>query len=423
MARHTPNGIVQAMRSLRLSNTLTSRSNIPFLSSAARKYATEAEPVDGEPVKAEPPMAESPMAESPMAEPPKAEPVTTEPVEAVKAAPEIDFEKFGLAPARIVPASPSYFSGSPRFIDHVLHLEGLQNKLASHPLVDASEAPRMAWLKLAQFRDFVGEPVPVKKYKGFLKILQSLNRIAPRDKPPVVHEALSTFLRPGNPYLAQHKPREVDEMGRARAKGKRKESTAVVQLVEGEGEVLVNGKTLVEVFQRLHDRESALWPLRVTDRLDRYNVWATVHGGGVTGQAEAITLAVARALLLHEPGLKPSLRKGTLYTIFISVYLEIITNKSGLQLVSLPSMLVVWRERRLVTSRPARCLPGSSVNWDLVPSDAVTFSLHLPCIIFICRSSLSWQFCFIYILYSNAYGAFINDIVLLFPKPASLYLY
>lgn len=315
MARHTPNGIVQAMQSLRLNSTLPYRSSVPFLSSGARKYATEAEPTEA--VKAEPVEA---------AKPEPVETASPEPVEVVKAAPEIDFTKFKLAPARIVPASPSYFSGSPRFIDHVLRIEALQTSLSAYPLVDASEAPRMAWLKLAQFRDFVGEPVPVKKYKGFLKILQSLNRIAPGDKPAYVTNALSTFLRPGNPYLTQHKPREVDEMGRARAKGKRKESTAVVQLVEGEGEVLVNGKSLVEVFQRLHDRESALWPLRVTDRLDRYNVWATVHGGGVTGQAEAITLAVARALLLHEPGLKPSLRKGTLYTIFMSAYLEIITN-------------------------------------------------------------------------------------------------
>ncbi|KAJ5280005.1 37S ribosomal protein S9 [Penicillium angulare] len=284
MARHAPNGIVQAMQSLRLSNSTHSGSKIPTLSRAVRNYATEA----------------------------KTNPETDT---SVKAAPQIDFERFKLAPARMVPASPSYFSGNPRFIDHVLRLESMQAKYANLPIVEAAQAPRMAWLKLAQFRDFVGEVVPVKKYRSLLKILQQMNRIVPEMVPNEVRQTLASFLRPGNPYSKEATPRQVDDMGRARAKGKRKESTAVVQLVEGEGEVLVNGKSLVEVFQRLHDRESALWPLRCTERLDKYNVWATVHGGGVTGQAEAITLAIARALLIHEPGLKPSLRRAGVITV------------------------------------------------------------------------------------------------------------
>ena len=92
--------------------------------------------------------------------------------------------------------------------------------------------------------------------------------------------------------------------------GRRKESSAKVYLVEGTGEVLVNGKSLVQLFPRLHDRESALWALKVTERMDKYNVFALVEGGGVTGQAESITLALAKALLVHEPALKPALRRG-----------------------------------------------------------------------------------------------------------------
>lgn len=177
----------------------------------------------------------------------------------------------------------------------------------------------MAWFKLAQFRDFVGEAVPVKKYKSLLKILQQLNRIEPSIAPSEVRTTIAEFLRPGNPYLKEHAPREVDESGCARAKGRRKTSTAVVQLVEGEGEVLVNGRSMVEVFQRVDDREKALWALRAADRLDKYNVWARVHGGGTTGQAEATTLAIGRALLLHEPGLKPVLRKGEFFSYILCV--------------------------------------------------------------------------------------------------------
>jgi len=180
----------------------------------------------------------------------------------------------------------------------------------------------MAWFKLPQFRDFVGEAVPMKKYKSLLKILQRMNCIQPDLVPDEVRETLSKFLRPGNPYAAEEVHRTVDEHGRARAKGKRKESTAVVQLVEGEGEVLVNGKSIVDVFKRIHDRESALHALRITQRLDKYNAWIVVKGGGVTGQAEAITLALGRALLMHEPGLKAVLRKG-MFLIFFKTHLLI----------------------------------------------------------------------------------------------------
>lgn len=284
----------------------------------------------------------------------------------VQAAPEIEFEKFYTQPARIVPASPAYFSGSPKFIDHLLNLETILAKWASLPTVAPSEAPRMAWFKLAQFRDFVGEPVPTKKYKNLIKILQRLNRIDPKIMPIEVRDTLKTFLRPGNPYGNKPAPATVDEMGRARGRGKRKTSSAVVHLVEGEGDVMVNGKTLVEAFPRLHDRESATWPLRCTSRLDKYNVWATARGGGVTGQAEAITLALARALLVHEPGLKPVLRKG-------AYNMRVATRSLNILLIILQPVLsrwmrVVWRERSLVMSRPARCPPGSRGEAGLSPA-------------------------------------------------------
>ncbi|KAJ5753712.1 uncharacterized protein N7511_007865 [Penicillium nucicola] len=287
MAWHKPN-IAQAMQSLRLTALPKPTSRLSTLQTHTRNhrsYATEAEA-----------QAEA----------------TNTPAPAAR---EIDFESFVQKPARIIPASSAYFSGSPRFIDHVLKLEALQAKYAPLPTLVAGEAPRMAWFKLAQFRDYVGEPVPMKKYKSLVKILQRLNRIQPELVPAEVRDALESFLRPGNPYAVKHEPATLDENGRARGKGKRKESSAVVQLVEGEGEVLINGKSLVEAFKRVHDRESALWALRCTQRLDKYNVWATVRGGGVTGQAEAVTLAIGRALMVHEPGLKSVLRKAGAITV------------------------------------------------------------------------------------------------------------
>ncbi|KAL3448563.1 ribosomal protein S5 domain 2-type protein [Aspergillus insuetus] len=228
---------------------------------------------------------------------------------------EIDFEHFRAMPARIVPVSPSYFSGIPKFYDHLLRLERLLALNATLPTVPSGEAPRKAWMKIAQFREHLGEEVPTKKYMGLLKVVYRLNCIDPSLIPEEVNAALQEFVRPGNPLGEAPAPRQLDELGRARGKGKRKASNAVVHLVEGEGEVLVNGRTLAEVFPRLHDRESATWALRCSSRLDKYNVFARVRGGGTTGQAEAMTLALARALLIHEPGLKPILRKAGVVTV------------------------------------------------------------------------------------------------------------
>lgn len=230
----------------------------------------------------------------------------------ITAAPPIDTTKLKTSPQRILPASPAYFTGTPKFIDHVLKLEQIHSKYFMLPTVPAGEAPRTAFLKHSDYKNAINEEVPAAKYRQLQKILSRLNQIQPDKVPQEVKDILKTFTRPGDPYQQKIVPKKLDEMGRARGVGRRKTSHATVWLVEGEGKVLINGKNIVQVFPRVHDRESALWPLRTTNRLDKYNVFAVTRGGGVTGQAEAITVALGKALLVHEPAMKPILRKGML---------------------------------------------------------------------------------------------------------------
>jgi ribosomal protein S9 len=143
-----------------------------------------------------------------------------------------------------------------------------------------------------------------------LVMLKRLNRVHPALLPVEIQRTLQRYKRRVQPNYNRAKPIEIDGWGRARAVGRRKSSHAVVFLVEGDGECLINGRTLVDYFGRLHDRESAVWALKSTQRLDKYNVFAVAKGGGTTGQAEAITLGVAKALLAHEPDLRLALRKG-----------------------------------------------------------------------------------------------------------------
>jgi len=168
----------------------------------------------------------------------------------------------------------------------------------------------VAWKTIDQYRIMTNEPVKTLRFHKMLHVLRRLNCIHPSLMPKEVLDAMQRYKKDAQPGDIKPAPGIIDELGRAKGVGRRKTSSAVVWVVEGEGEVFINGKSLVQFFGRLHDRESAMWALKVTQRLDKYNVWGMVTGGGVTGQAEALTLAVAKALLVHEPALKPALRRG-----------------------------------------------------------------------------------------------------------------
>lgn len=211
---------------------------------------------------------------------------------------------------RIVPASPSYFTATPRYTDDLLHLSALLRKHTTLPILPAIEAPKVAWKTIDLYKAEVSEPVRVKGYSMLVQLLKRLNRIHPSLIPEEVTQALEKFKRRVQPHHNVPKPIIIDKWGRAKAVGRRKSSSASVFVVEGEGNVMINGRTLTNYFGRLHDRETAVWGLKVTQRMDKYNVWALAKGGGTTGQADAIALGLAKALLAHEPDLKPALRKG-----------------------------------------------------------------------------------------------------------------
>jgi len=229
----------------------------------------------------------------------------------IQAADEIDFKSTGPLPmARPVPGSPSYFSRIPIFNDKLLHLENLMRAHSQLPTIPASQVNRVAWKTIKDFRQSLGEHMKESDFNRCITLVKRLHQIHPDMKPREVKLALKTFEREIQPFYREESKAPIDKLGRALGAGRRKASTARAWLVEGTGEIQINSKSLSEFFGRVHDRESAVWALQATERLNKYNVWALVKGGGTTGQAEALTLAIAKALLAHEPALKPALRKG-----------------------------------------------------------------------------------------------------------------
>jgi small subunit ribosomal protein S9 len=96
--------------------------------------------------------------------------------------------------------------------------------------------------------------------------------------------------------------------------GRRKSSTARVFLRKGEGRITINGRPLDEFFGRETARMIVRQPLELTQTTDKFDVVVTAAGGGTTGQAGAIRLGIARALVEYDESLKSELRKAGFVT-------------------------------------------------------------------------------------------------------------
>lgn len=83
--------------------------------------------------------------------------------------------------------------------------------------------------------------------------------------------------------------------------GRRKTAVARVRLRPGTGKISINGRELDTHFPNLKDRNDVRAPLEATDSSTRFDVWINVNGGGLTGQAGACVLGIARALIQADP--------------------------------------------------------------------------------------------------------------------------
>jgi small subunit ribosomal protein S9 len=91
--------------------------------------------------------------------------------------------------------------------------------------------------------------------------------------------------------------------------GRRKSSVARVRLYVGTGDYKLNGRTMDDYFTDPELRRRAHEAFKVTDLEGRYDVIATLEGGGTTGQSDALRLGIARSLIEIDPELRPALKR------------------------------------------------------------------------------------------------------------------
>ncbi|OXM66968.1 30S ribosomal protein S9 [Amycolatopsis vastitatis] len=102
--------------------------------------------------------------------------------------------------------------------------------------------------------------------------------------------------------------------GNAQTVGRRKEAVVRVRVVPGTGEFKLNGRTLEEYFPNKVHQQLIREPLVTVEKPDSFDIFANLHGGGVSGQAGALRLAIARALVEVDADDRPALKKAGFLT-------------------------------------------------------------------------------------------------------------
>jgi small subunit ribosomal protein S9 len=113
---------------------------------------------------------------------------------------------------------------------------------------------------------------------------------------------------------ARPTPRRPISDAQAHTVGRRKEAVVRVRLIPGSGAFNLNGRTLEQYFPNKVHQQLIREPLVTTDKVDVYDVIANLKGGGITGQAGALRLAIARALVELDADDRPVLKKAGFLT-------------------------------------------------------------------------------------------------------------
>ncbi|MFI9450908.1 30S ribosomal protein S9 [Amycolatopsis sp. WAC 01375] len=125
---------------------------------------------------------------------------------------------------------------------------------------------------------------------------------------PAVGEAVATSETPGTARPSRAAG------GNAQTVGRRKEAVVRVRVVPGTGEFKLNGRTLEEYFPNKVHQQLIREPLVTVDKPDSFDIFANLHGGGISGQAGALRLAIARALVEVDADDRPALKKAGFLT-------------------------------------------------------------------------------------------------------------
>lgn len=220
---------------------------------------------------------------------------------------------------RVVPRHMAFYMSNPRHEEVVRRLNQLVQRYINLPTVDPKNYTSSKWINPAEEESGTTRRLTGPQKRIFSDLVRRLDRIDPQLVPREV-EAVLACLRADSQVsgqaVNQRKIKTLDSEGRAIAVGHRKSASARVVLVQVRddevGQIYINGRSIEESFASFMHRQSVLYPLRVADAVGKFNIWATVQGGGISGQADAVAHGISQALVIQNPLLRPRLNRADL---------------------------------------------------------------------------------------------------------------
>ncbi len=153
----------------------------------------------------------------------------------------------------------------------------------------------------------------VKEVKDLKDLGAAVKAEAPAEEAKA-ETADATEAAPEAEARPEKKEPKLDAQGRAYATGRRKDAVARVWVKPGSGKVVVNGREQETYFARQTHRLILNQPFLIVNKVGKFDVMATVKGGGLSGQAGAVRHGISRALENFDPELRPALKKAGMIT-------------------------------------------------------------------------------------------------------------
>ena len=199
--------------------------------------------------------------------------------------PEVAFDGDGR------PLDAGFYTGAPAF-HNVLYKVYLQLKSLGAVAGERPSTPTTNWLKKEVMSNRIFEELSEFQYEELIKRLNGLASHPAASTNSATQKMLLAFQTNQSNRLLADSLKHVHSDGPVQTVGRRKTSTAVVQVWPGSGTVTVNKRPLVEYFSRPEDRQQVLYPLLLTKALDEYDIVVFVGGGGLTGMCAGIPLVI-----------------------------------------------------------------------------------------------------------------------------------
>lgn len=219
---------------------------------------------------------------------------------------------------RVVPEMMSFYMANPALEEALRTLRSLVDKFTDLPLVPLSEYERPTWIDPSTLYGETKGGLSSEEKDKFYSLLDRLNRIEPKLQPShlqgLMYEmkdknslgsAVVTGTANQPSRITSLLRKQLDSLGRSITVGRRKSASARVIIARARenqpGQLVVNGRSIEQYFPSIIQRQEVLYPLRVVDAFAKFNIFATVQGGGQTSQASAVGLGIAKGISVQNP--------------------------------------------------------------------------------------------------------------------------